>query len=168
MREHSGWGSLCRWLGTMGMGSFVDVHRDRKPSLFQLSRYRAESPSHTQPWPCPLTSILGRLAASCGALLDKLSAELTVSVNRRIRCSIKIMLAQLSAEIIPSNGTFKVKVTSGSLARNWRRQELRLMHVSARFEDHEDLRDCKCMLGPISFEGLRVISTGFGQCVVKK
>ena len=42
------------------------------------------------------------------------------------------------------------------------------MHVSARFEDHEDLRDCKCMLGPISFEGLRVISTGFGQCVVKK
>ena len=59
-------------------------------------------PTHTQLCLHPRTSILGRLTASCGALQGKLSVELTVLLNRFIRCSTKIMLAHLSAEIISS------------------------------------------------------------------
>ena len=64
-------------------------------------------PTHTQH---PRTSILGRLTASCGALQGKLSVELTVSSNQFIPCSIKIMLAHLSVEIISSFRQSKLRL----------------------------------------------------------
>jgi len=52
----------------------------------------------------------GALYALCGALQGKLSAKLTVPLNRFIRCSNKIMLAHLSAEIILSVQQSKLRL----------------------------------------------------------